>query len=799
MSRARVYGRAYKISEKDAKAYRRTDRPKRMKANPMGVTSMASVNGRGAYSRSARQVAAGKSKKQRLDRARKVLKNGESKAMAGFLKNTKRKSRSPGAAKRLAAAKRAGSRTTTKRRSTSSSSTRRKVPGTSYYRTAGGRYQNAQGKYVSESRVKAAKSRSSSSKKKTTAKRKTTTRKKTTARRTVKRNATAKRTTTTRRTAAKRPVRRNTTTKRKTTAKRRVKRNASAGYSASYGKGYDAMKRSQAAKKAAATRKRRAAAAARASGRKASVGRYKRVRVTDPKTGKSRLSYMYETRGGKRRRIPASAITKSGHMSKAQVKRGRSKAAARVKKEGTAFVANKRSSARQKRAGRRLAAFMAAKRSGKNVKQAKAAALRKVPLATGDSFKGTTKVGPMRKGSKKRVRVAGRKRTLVANKRRRKTTRKNTRRKTTAKRRVVRRNGNTTTMKNNRRRRTTAAKRRRTTKRTYKANRRRSPVRRRTTRRRRMTRNAGRHTYRKNQFLANLGKAFQSGLIVATGFMTHRVLTNLLCDKVPFISDMFAENAALNTWRKPIIGAAVMLAGVPLVGAIKPLRPRAIEIGAGMVASWLQSAIVSAFAAAEYPDGVNAVQGYSNSRAYALRGTRRRRRGLRGGHQTSIMPRYAPVSGLGQYEQAAAGYQQAAAGFQQAAAGTGEYFAPNATGEYFAPNNLQGVGEYEAAGQLAMQAAAGTTSQHIDDGIRPDSDLDRQMDIMEAAAGMRGMGEYYEATAHNVEQRVGQQSQWIPKGALWAGERQVNDTQMTSELSAGILQKQGGNGVLSAG
>jgi hypothetical protein len=310
-------------------------------------------------------------------------------------------------------------------------------------------------------------------------------------------------------------------------------------------------------------------------------------------------------------------------------------------------------------------------------------------------------------------------------------------------------------------------------------------------------------TYRKNQFMSNLQNALKSGLIVTAGFVTHKVLTNLLCDRV--LDGVFAKaSPAIQQWKKPICGFGTFLIGVPLAAMVS--RKNAIEIGAGMAASFLQSLLVSAFAAANQPEIVNALSGYSNSRAYDLRGVRRRR-GLRGNNQTSIMPRYTPVSG---YLQAAAGYEQAAAGYEQAAAGTGEYFAPNgtgeyfgsnATGEYFAPANLQGVGDYEPAGQLAMQATAGTR-QVISDGIRPDGDLDRQMDIMEAAAGLRGLGAYDEAVQNNGGvslDRVGQQSQWVPNGPLWAGESVVNASQQTSEISAGILQRQGGNGVLSGG
>src|SRR5690606_38518451 len=105
----------------------------------------------------------------------------------------------------------------------------------------------------------------------------------------------------------------------------------------------------------------------------AKIGRYTRARMKDPRTGKTKLSYMTRTKSGRLRRIPTKAITKSGHKSAAGIKRGRTKAAARIKREGSAFVANK-GSARRRRAGRRLAAYSAARRAGKTVKQSKASA-----------------------------------------------------------------------------------------------------------------------------------------------------------------------------------------------------------------------------------------------------------------------------------------------------------------------------------------------------------------------------------------------------------------------------------------
>lgn len=783
-SRKKVYGRAYPITAREARAYERVDRPRSMKANPIGVTRMASVNGRGSYRRSAKQVSTGKTKAQRLNRARTVVRNG-----AKMLRN---KRKSPKAVRSTAARKIKSSTARKNPAKRSSTTSRRKVPGTNYYKV-GSRYQNSSGKFVKASTVSSARKRA----------------------------------------APKRAV----SKKKKASTKRPVRRNASVGYSRKSAAGYDRMKRSAAAKKAAATRKRRAAAAARTRGKTKKVGKYTRIRVKDPKTGRKRLSYMYETPKGKRRKIPKKAVVKSGHATSAQVRRGRKKAASRVQKEGTAFVAN-RSSARQKRAGRRLAAYMAAKRRGSSASAAKKAALRKVPLKTGDTFKGTVKLGRLPKkrtvkrgatakrgadqitkrfvrnaASKRRRKKTAAKRRKAAPKRRRKTA---ATRKTAAKRR------RTTAAKRrkttpNRRRRTAAAKRRSRKPKSYSSNRRRrkTAAKRRTrrmspNRRRRSTR---RRTYRRNpKWMTTFRKAFMSGMWVAGGFLSHKITVNLIADP---LFDLFQpkEEATsgtfdVNQWKKPITGAGVLALGLPLVNMLVPKR--AVELGSGMVVSWLHSLISSMANASNQPNLIRAVGAlpersdwtgrtwpYTASRAAALNGRRRRRgvRGLGAGHKRSIMPRYTPVHGTGNVYQAAAGqYAQAAAGqYQQAAAG--EYFNPKGTGEYFAGPSLQGIGAYEGAGQLAMPG----DNSVITDGIRPDANLDRVQDIMESAAGMQGVGSYFGPGPGGNVQRVGTQSQWIPNGPVWAPETEVQASQQTSELSAGILNKQGGNGILSGG
>jgi hypothetical protein len=109
---------------------------------------------------------------------------------------------------------------------------------------------------------------------------------------------------------------------------------------------------------------------------------------------------------------------------------------------------------------------------------------------------------------------------------------------------------------------------------------------------------------------------------------------------------------------------------------------------------------------------------------------------------------------------------------------------------------------------MVTQAAAGF-GQVIEDGIRPDANMDAVLTLAEAQAGMgsavgrlasgarfgrRGMGEYYTAGGSGLA-TVGEHSEWIPNNALWAGTKPAGDSAATSELTAGILETAGGNGI----
>jgi hypothetical protein len=154
------------------------------------------------------------------------------------------------------------------------------------------------------------------------------------------------------------------------------------------------------------------------------------------------------------------------------------------------------------------------------------------------------------------------------------------------------------------------------------------------------------------------------------------------------------------------------------------------------------------------------------------------------GAGASIMPRYAPAAGIG------------------------EYFANNGVGEYFA-SGVNGLGAYTSNPDL-LQAAAGMGAMEAanTNHISPSSNLDRELSIAEAAAGIgavksyeaaAGMGEYFASGMSGLGATVPSTSTWIPGQAvpqLWAGTRTAGQSQAAHEmLPAGVLETSGGQGI----
>ena len=566
------------------------------------------------------------------------------------------------------------------------------------------------------------------------------------------------------------------------------------------------------------------------AGKRVKFGPYRRLSMTDPLTHRKRLSYLFKSKSGKVRRIPTKALlkySKSKKFTQATIDALRKKAAERILSRGGVFTPNPKKRGKKMRLHRvrRASAkkFSWTSKRGRALKKAIAARRRmsKNPRRVKSKAR-RLKVRVYRKRTKRgtSVRVSVR-----SNKKR--TARKTRRARVTVKRRRLKRGTRVTiTARANRKhRRRSHAKRRVSPNRKH----RRMHAKRRThANRKRHMRSNRRHYARRNSFFSSFLEVLKTGAIVGAGFLVHRIAVNVINDMLLFSTDATGAQtgllgkmgmteinaaktdtdkvAAMKKWgviamiTKPILGLAVVAAGVPLAGAVLPKHR--LELGGGMVASLIQQAIIAGLNLANDTNNsmhtaIQEISGYESP--YALHG------------KMSIMPRYTPVgeyfqpmgeyfqpmSGLGAFSQAAAGFSQAAAGmgaYTQAAAGLRQ-----ATGEYFAPSDIKGIGQYEGAGEQALLPTTVPTS--VDDGIRPDTDLDRILDLAESAAGMRGTGEFFSAQASNggfSEQIVPQQSQWIPNGPLWAGTLDVTGTKETSTQAAGILATQGGNGILSA-
>jgi len=290
-----------------------------------------------------------------------------------------------------------------------------------------------------------------------------------------------------------------------------------------------------------------------------------------------------------------------------------------------------------------------------------------------------------------------------------------------------------------------------------------------------------------------------NGLVAFGGFVGHRVATNLLkkyvVDKfLPAPAPAAAGIGALDASALMSLGTSVVVAGAELFLVNKVVKDREVKVMAmaGVALSTLQQLIVAGLRMVSMPTAADVLSGYDDSTASRISAMY----GLRG---TSIMPRYAPI---------------------------GEYFSSgvNGVGEYFS-SGVQGLGgpPYQAAAGMGQygpnpdiyQAAAGfgahDNSYGHTNSIDPSSNLDRELSIAEAAAGVgalpryeasAGMGEYFASGMRglgNVE-TVPSESTWIPgesgSAQLWAGVRPIDEPQGETEmLPAGILETSGGAGI----
>ncbi len=315
------------------------------------------------------------------------------------------------------------------------------------------------------------------------------------------------------------------------------------------------------------------------------------------------------------------------------------------------------------------------------------------------------------------------------------------------------------------------------------ANRRRHHRRRHHANRRRHHRRNGRHVFRRNEgFVTTLTSALKVGLIAGAGFAGHKAATKLLSDMVldkvigapatpvtapaaPAVSGL----EVLQPYKRILAGLLSGAVGVVAVNKlVKDAETKKIVI-AGIAGSFLHTLFVdllTAFGGATGGKVAAYLSGYDASSAYSL--------------GASIMPHYAAV---GEY-------------FDSGVSGLGEYF----------ESGVAGLGNYGGNPDI-YQAQAGFgsmpdgNSMHVD----PGSDLDRELTLAEAAAGV-GMLPSYEAqaglgdyTGAGGRQAIPSRSTWVPgmtNPGVWAPVTAVAKPQSsTAMVPAGILQTSGGQGV----
>jgi len=304
---------------------------------------------------------------------------------------------------------------------------------------------------------------------------------------------------------------------------------------------------------------------------------------------------------------------------------------------------------------------------------------------------------------------------------------------------------------------------------------------------RRRHRRNGRKGFRMN----GVGDVLKLGATVFAGFALHRVLANTINDKIiPMLTPAPAATSGLDSTSLKGLALNLGTAGLTAFVASKVIKnttTRQAVIG-GIVASAVQSLVSSVLMKYAPPSFAGALAGPD--------GTAARLSAMYGlGAGASIMPRYAAINGLGEY-------------FREPMNGLGEYFREpmNGVGEYISATN--GLGAYENNGDLYQAAAGFGSHDYNGNHIDPSGDLERQLDIAEAAAGVgavspfeaaAGIGPMQAAAGFGAIDRVASADTWIPGSAdpqLWAGVKAISNGQSATEMvPAGTLQSEGGQGI----
>ena len=259
--------------------------------------------------------------------------------------------------------------------------------------------------------------------------------------------------------------------------------------------------------------------------------------------------------------------------------------------------------------------------------------------------------------------------------------------------------------------------------------------------------------YSPNLAFGSIKETLMTGFVGLGAFLATKLAAGYLGPMLP-----------LGAWG-PLVGN-VLAGGLVIWGSDKvfkdPDKARAATVAATLS---VLHAVAKQFLGATFPRAFGAYE--SQQPRYHLNGFG--------------APMYEATAGLGggQIYQANAGFGE----YMQAAAGMGEYVSSDGGlqpvsdfGEYVAANlSVEGFGDYEVAPGFSGTADG---MGLINDGVRPDGNLSREMDIIEAAAGFGATG-------------IPGQSRYLPdQGAAMVGRQEgASDT--------GIFDIGGANGILS--
>lgn len=317
----------------------------------------------------------------------------------------------------------------------------------------------------------------------------------------------------------------------------------------------------------------------------------------------------------------------------------------------------------------------------------------------------------------------------------------------------------------------------------------------------------GRKMFTRNGVMDSIKFIAVTGGLALGGLVAHKLATNLL---TTFVFNKFLGAPAVVVATSPTT-AVVAAPATSGLGALN-VDPQYQKLGASFLIAALGVLVTNKVV--KTPETRNAVMtGFAVSFAHTIfqtltakffpqysdmlsgagDGTAARLSAMYG-LGASIQPRYQPI---GEYFQGTSGMGE----YFQGTSGLGEYFqGTNGLGALPAYEAAAGMGSYGGNPDL-MEAAAGMGVTHTNNTghVDPHGDLDRELNIAEAAAGVGSLPSYEASAGMGAVTTVPSASTWIPgtsNGQIWAGTRSISNPQSTTEMvPAGILQTDGGQGV----